>query len=179
MRRRGTSLIELLIVMVLIGIMTAIAAPRLAPSPKGTVEQNARLLAQGMDMARTRAYSARALVRVVVTDTIWQSFLDQNRDSVIAETATERTAFGVMNDRVLETGVVFGRGSASRIPGDTASPPAGTRRIAFGARGTTEPFGTATVLYLTHNSDATAVSAVEITPAANVKVWRWVDGVWQ
>jgi len=179
MRRRGTSLVELLIVMVLIGIMTTIAAPRLLQSSKGTVEQNARLLAQGMDMARTRAYSARTLVRVVVTDTVWQSFLDQNRDSVIAETATERTAFGVMSTRLFETGVVLGRGSASRIPGDTATTPVGTRRIAFGARGTTEPFGTGTVLYLTHNSDATAVSAVEITPAANVKVWRWVDGAWQ
>jgi len=179
MQRRGTSLVELLIVMVLVGIMTTIAAPRLLPSPKGTVEQNARLLAQGMDMARTRAYSARALVRVVVADSIWQSFLDQNRDSVIAETATERTAFGVMSSRILETGVVFGRGSASRIPGDTAATPVGTRRVTFGARGTTEPFGAGTVLYLTHNSDATAVSAVEITPAANVKVWRWVDGAWQ
>lgn len=179
MRRRGTSLVELLIVMVLIGIMTTIAAPRLLPSRNGTVEQNARLLAQGMDMARTRAYSARALVRVVVTDTVWQSFLDQNRDSVIAENATERTAFGVMSSRVFETGVVFGRGSAPRIPGDTAATQLGTRRIAFGARGTTEPFGTGTVLYLTHASDATAVSAVEITPAANVKVWRWVDGAWQ
>mgnify|MGYP000503466037 FL=1 len=88
MRRRGTSLVELLIVMVLIGVMTTIAAPRLLPSAKGTVEQNARLLAQDMDMARTRAYSARALVRVVLADTTWQSFLDQNRDSVIAETET-------------------------------------------------------------------------------------------
>lgn len=178
MRRRGTSLIELLIVMVLIGIMTAIAAPRLLPSASGAVEQNARLLAQGMDMARTRAYSSRALVRVVATDTIWQSFLDQNRDSVIAENATERTAFGVMSDRVLESGVIFGRGNASRIPGDTSAQ-VGTRRVNFGTRGTTEPFGTGTVLYLSHISDATAVSAVEITPAANVKVWRWVDGAWQ
>lgn len=179
MRRRGTSLVELLIVMVLIGVMTTIAAPRLLPSAKGTVEQNARLLAQDVDMARTRAYSARALVRVVLADTTWQSFLDQNRDSVIAETVTERTAFGVMSRRTLETGVVFGRGSASRLPLDTATIPFGTRRIMFGARGTTEPFGTGTVLYLTHISDATAVSAVEITPAANVKVWRWVDGAWQ
>jgi type II secretion system protein H len=180
MSRRGTSLIEMLIVLVLLGIITSIAAPRMRPSAKGTVEQNSRLLAQDLDLARTRAYAARTLVRVVVSDTLWQSFLDQNRDSVISETASERTAYGPMNSRILGQHVVFGRGVAPAIPTDTtAAPPAGARRIQFSARGTTDPFGSSAVLYLTYDSDSTAVSAVEITPAANVRVWRWVDGTWQ
>lgn len=180
MSRRGTSLIEMLIVMVLLGIMTTIAAPRLRPSPHGQVEQNTRLLAQDLDLARTQAYAARTAVRVVVTDTLWQSFLDHNRDTVIAESATERTAFGTMNSRVLGDHVVFGRGSAPAIPTDSTYVPFyGARRIQFNARGTTHPFGASTVLYLTYDTDSSAVSAVEINPAANVRVWRWVDGTWQ
>jgi prepilin-type N-terminal cleavage/methylation domain-containing protein len=180
MSRRGTSLIEILTVLVVLGVMTSIAAPRLRPSPHGQVEQNTRLLAQDLDLARTRAYASRSLVRVVVSDTLWQSFLDQNRDTVIAESTIERNAFGTMNSRFLEKHIVFGRGAVPPLPTDTlAVPPPGDRRIQFGPRGITEPFGTSTILYLTSDSDSTAVSAVEINPAANVRVWRWVDGAWQ
>jgi type II secretion system protein H len=179
-RRRGTSLIEILTVLVILGVMTTIAAPRLRPNPHAQVEQNTRLLAQDLDLARTRAYATRSLVRVVVSDTLWRSYLDANRDTVIAENAIERVAFGQMNSRPLEKGVVFGRGSVPPLPSDTlGTPPPGDRRIQFGPRGITEPFGSSTVLYLLHSTDNTAVSAVEINPAANVRVWRWVDGAWQ
>ena len=150
------------------------------PSTTGAVDQNARLLAQDLDHARTKAYAARTNVRVVLGDTIWHTYLDSDRDSVITESAVELTAFGVMNTRGIEPGVIFGRGAAQRLLSDTVVTwVPGTRRVQFGTRGTTEPFGTSTVLYLTHVSDNTAVSAVEITSAANVRVWRWVEGVWQ
>lgn len=179
-RRHGTSLIEMLVVLVVLGILTSVAAPMMRPSPHGTVEQNARLLAQDLDHARSKAYAARTSVRVVVGDTLWSTYLDQDRDSVIAEVASELTAFGPMNTRVLEQEVMFGRGAAPRVPADsvvTWLP--GTRRLQFGTRGTTEPFGSSWFLYLTYDSDNTAVSAVEINSAANVRVWRWVEGVWQ
>ncbi len=180
MPRRGTSLVEILIVLVVLGVMTSIAAPRLRPSPHGQVEQNTRLLAQDLDLARTQAFAARARVRVVVSDTIWQSFLDHNRDTVIAENGLERLAFGTMNSRVLDSHVIFGRGAAPPLPSDTTgTPPPGARRVQFSPRGIMDPFGTSTTLYLTYDSDNTAVSAVEINPAANVRVWRWVDGTWQ
>lgn len=178
MSRRGTSLIELLIVLVLLGILTAVAAPRMRPSAKGTVEQTTRLLAQDLDLARTRAYGARAMVRFVVADTLWQIFLDQNRDMLIAEVATERTAFGPMNSRVREPHVIWSRGSAPAIPTDTTTFLPGTRRLQFSARGVSEPFGTSTIIYLSYDTDPSAVCAVEVNPAANVRVWRWVDGMW-
>ncbi len=179
-QRRGTSLVEMLIVLVLLGILTSMASPLMRPSTKGAVEQNARLLAQDLDHARTKAYASRTRVRVVVADTIWRTYLDNNRDSVLAEVATELTAFGPMNSRIIENQVVFGRGAAPRVPADTvATWVPGTRRVQFGTRGTTEPFGTSWFLYLTHASDSAAVSAVEINSAANVRVWRWVDGAWQ
>jgi prepilin-type N-terminal cleavage/methylation domain-containing protein len=179
MTRRGTSLVELMIVLTMLGIMTAIAAPRVRPSAKHAVEQNTRLLAQDIDHARTRAYGARTRVRVIVRDTSWRIYLDNNRDSVFSESTTERTAFGPMSRRYLESHIVFGRGIAPPIASDTNTVPiVGTRRLDFGTRGTTEPFGTSTVLYLTYDNDSSAVSAVEVNPAANVRVWRWVDGSW-
>jgi prepilin-type N-terminal cleavage/methylation domain-containing protein len=180
MTRRGTSLVEMLIVMIMIGIMTTIAAPRLRPSAKGTVDQNARLLAQDLDHARVRAYSGRDRVRMVIRDTMWQAYMDHDRDSVFTESAIEQTAFGMMHTRFLGEHVVFGRGVAPTIPTDTLTiTPTGTRRVQFGTSGITEPFGTSFTLYLTYDSDSTAVNAVEVNPAANVRVWRWIDGAWQ
>jgi prepilin-type N-terminal cleavage/methylation domain-containing protein len=180
MTRRGTSLVEMLVVMLILGTLTVIAAPKLRPSTHGQVEQNARLLAQDLDLARTRAYATRALTRVVIADTIWQSYLDDNRDTTILENAAERLAFGATNTRLLEKHILFGRGSVPPIPPDSSGTPIpGTRRVQFGARGTTEPFGTSTILYLRYDTESTAVSAVEINPAANVRLWRWVDGAWQ
>jgi prepilin-type N-terminal cleavage/methylation domain-containing protein len=179
MRRHGTSMVELLIVLTLLGIMTAIAGPRVRPSAKHSVEQNARLLAQDLDHARTKAFGARTRVRVALRDTSYRLYLDDNRDTVFAENVTERTAFGPMNRRYLESHVIYGRGIAPPIPTDTGSVVIfGTRRIQFGPRGTTEPFGSSAVLYFTHSEDSSAVSAVEINPSANVRVWRWVDGSW-
>jgi prepilin-type N-terminal cleavage/methylation domain-containing protein len=179
MNRRGTSLVEMLIVLVILAIATSMASQRLRPSAKSTVEQNTRMLAQDFDLARTRAFAARSRVRVVLSPSQWQSFVDHDRDSVIAETAVERAAFGPINSHAFDRHVVFGRGTAPALPGDTAAIVVGTRRIQFGSRGTTEPFGATSVLYLTYDSDSAAVAAVEISPAANVRVWRWVDGTWR
>ena len=180
MRRQGTSLIELLIVITLIGILTGIAAPRLRSSTRAAVEQSARLLAQDLDLARTRAYASRARVRMVITDTTWQVYLDQNRDSIFAESGTEATAYGPLNFRVLDERQNFSRGVAARLLADTASAPSsGPQRIQFGTRGITEPFGSSAFVYLTHDADNTSVYAVEVTPASNVRVWRWLDGTWQ
>ncbi|MCC7053771.1 MAG: prepilin-type N-terminal cleavage/methylation domain-containing protein [Gemmatimonadaceae bacterium] len=180
MTRRGTSMVELLVVLAILAVMTTIAVPKLRISTRATVEQNARVLAQDLDLARTRAYGARARVRTVINDTIWQFYLDQNRDSTFAESATEQTAFGTHYRRTLEKGVIMSRGLATRLPNDPdATAPTGVRRLTFTARGITEPMGTAMFIYLTHAQDAGSVYAIEINPAANVRVWRWLNGGWQ
>jgi prepilin-type N-terminal cleavage/methylation domain-containing protein len=178
--RRGTSMVELLVVLAILGILSSIAIPRMRPSTRAIVEQNARLLSQDLDLARTRAYSSRARVRVVFTDTIWQMHLDQDRDGTIAEVSAERTAFGSLYSHIVTKNVVFGRGVAPKLPSDPLSTvPTGVRRLNFDARGTTDPFGTTMVFYLTHSTDAASVYAVEISPSANIRVWRWLNGVWQ
>ena len=180
--RRGTTMIELVVVMALFAILSTMAVIRMRPSPKLQVEQNARLLAQDLDQARTRAYSSRVLTRMVLRDSTWNLYIDQNADSVLAENAVERTAFGGVATRALESQVRFGRGAIVPIPTDSIGAtwlPASVARITFSPRGTTEPFGSSTVIYLRHQGDATAVAAIEVTPSANVRVWRRVQGIWQ
>lgn len=179
-RRRGVSVIELVVVLVIVGVIARMAVPRMRPSSRATVEHTARMLVQDLDLARTRAYAARARVGVVVADTIWRMYLDNNRDSTIAENATERTAFGALNTHTRIKPVIFGRGSAAKLPSDpNATMPTGTRRLYFDRRGATEPFGTLTVFYLTSSTDPNTVFAVEVSPSGNVRLWRWLNNTWQ
>lgn len=178
--RRGVSVIELVVVLVIVGVIAKMAVPRMRPSSRATVEHTARVLVQDLDMARTRAYAARARVNVVVADTIWRMYLDQNRDSVFAENATELAAFGTINTHTRVKPVIFGRGVASKLPSDpNAIMPTGTRRLLFNSRGATEPFGTLTVFYLTSSTDPKTVFAVEVSPSGNVRLWRWLNNTWQ
>ena len=178
--RRGTSMVELLVVLAILGILSSIAIPRMRASTRAIVEQNARLLAQDLDLARTRAYASRGAVRIVFNDTIWRMHLDSNRDGVFAENAAERTAFGSIYSHIVTTRVIFSRGLAAKLPTDPlATVPTGVRRLNFNARGTTEPFGTTMVFYLTHATDTRSVYAVEVSPSANIRVWRWLNGAWQ
>lgn len=180
--RRGTTIVEIVAVLVLLGMLSTMAVLRMRPSPKAMVEQSARLLSQDLDQARTRAYATRALTRVTIRDTSWTLYMDQNRDTLIAENAAERTAFGGDTKRLLTTQVMFGRGAVPAIAGDTVTAAwtaSSIARLQFGPRGTTEPFGASAVIYLRYSTDANAVAAVEVTPSANVRVWRWVRGAWQ
>jgi len=179
MRRRGTTLAELLVTMTVLGVLTAIAAPRMKVSSRAMVEQNARLLAQDLDLARTRAYSTRARVRTLVADSTWRTFFDQNRDSVFSESTAEQTAYGVMSRRMLEPRVILSRGKAGPLPSDTVTATGTTRRIQFSPRGVAEPFGNTSVVYLTHRTDSASVYAVEVSPGANIRVWRWLNNTWQ
>lgn len=177
---RGASLIEVVVVLVIIGVMSKIAIPRMRSSPRATVEHTARLLVQDLDLARTRAYASRAPVRVVVADTIWTMYLDHNRDGNFSENATETRAFGTIYRHTRVRPVIFGRGSATKLPTDpNAIMPVGTRRLLLDSRGATSPFGTVAVFYLTTASSPSTVYAVEVSPSGNVRLWRWLNNTWQ
>jgi prepilin-type N-terminal cleavage/methylation domain-containing protein len=180
--RRGVSLFEMVVVLAVMASLSAIAIPRMKATSVTQVEQWARVLAQDLDMARSRAFSARSTVRATLTDSTWTLYLDDNRDATISETAAEQAAVGTINTRKLTEGVLLGRGLASVLPTDPtpAAPASGvTHRVQFGPLGTTTPLGSRKVIYFTSRDNNRAVRAVEISPAANVRVWRWVDGSWQ
>jgi type II secretion system protein H len=180
-RRQGFTLMELVIVLAIIAVVSAVMVPRMRPNPESQLDQWSRHLAQDLDRARSRALAANAMTRAAISDTAWTLYLDDNRDSVFAESVAERDALGPFAERRFKDGVQLGRGSAPALPSDLgpALPAGATARLTFGPRGTTEPFGAASVIYLTSVHRTTSVRAIEINAAASVRVWKWQDGSWQ
>ncbi|MCU0627713.1 MAG: GspH/FimT family pseudopilin [Gemmatimonadaceae bacterium] len=179
-RRRGFSLVELCVVVVILGILGAIAAPKLRITPRQAADGGARQLLQDIELARTRAFASRAAVRIVATDSTYRFFLDHNRDSTILENNTERDAFGTGAERRLDPVLRFGRGTLPRIAGDTATPLAGAvRRFRVDPRGLPVPFGSSFTLYVRHKDDPRSATAVTVTPAGNVRLLSFIDGAWK
>ena len=78
--------------------------------------------------------------------------------------------------------VKFGGGSVSTGPlgGSTGDPvPFTNDRIEFNSRGMVFPLGTQGALILTHEADASAVTAVTISGAGAFEVWHYRNGGWE
>ncbi len=182
-RHGGFTLIEVVMVMVVMGLMIAIAGPRMRVSPLRKVSQVATQLANDIELARTRAMSTRSGVRVAfnATGTRYQGFLDDNRDGAFTESVAERNALRAFGERALPSYLTFGRGSAGPIPGDSL-PGAITfanDRVEFDARGVTSPFGIRGTVYIAHKDYPDAVAAVSVSPSASLVVWVYRNGAWQ
>ncbi|HWA56807.1 MAG TPA: prepilin-type N-terminal cleavage/methylation domain-containing protein, partial [Gemmatimonadales bacterium] len=118
-RRDGVTLIEVLVVIVLIGVITAILMPRFRLSPQTRVRQAADQLVRDLELARGRALSTRswARVRFDAGTESYTGYLDFNRDSVFAMSAAEQDSLRGFGQRRLSDDVVFGRGTAPDVPG--------------------------------------------------------------
>ncbi len=182
--RRGFTMIEMLAVVAIVGIVMAMMLPKFRISEKTEVQLAGMQLTQDMDVARTRALSTRALVRVAFTTGTrkYAGYLDENGDGTIAESATEWQSLRGFGVRELPARVQFSRGAAGAIPGDAADGavnfPDG--RIEFDSRGLTTPMGARGVVYLASSTDPYAVVAVQVTPSGNVRFWTYKQsGGWQ
>jgi prepilin-type N-terminal cleavage/methylation domain-containing protein len=184
MTRKGFTLIEMLIAISMISILLAIAIPFMRVSPTRQVRLAATQLSRDVEMTRTRALSARQMVRISF-DTkgpAYSGYADANDDGNISETSTEMSALRAFGRREIDSRVSFGRGSASAVPGDTAGSGAisfPTDYVEFNPRGVTIPFGTRGAVYLVHNDDPDAVAAVQVTGSGSVKLWVYRGGTWQ
>lgn len=173
-------MIELLLVMTLILVMTSIVSPTFRMTPTREVENGANLVASHLEMARSDALGERRVVRIEF-DTLggaYTGYADHDGDDSIAVAVEEVAAFPAFGSRDLDGQVVFGRGSASAVPGD-AGPEAVTlamSRLTFDAQGVPTPWGASGTIYLTHPRDADAVSAISLYPSGAVKTWRWWPG---
>lgn len=181
--RAGISLVEIIIVITMVGLMAGIMVPRFRMTPKQKLRAAAQVVAYDLELARTRALSTRSIVRVTfdATNNNYSGYLDDDRNGAIAGNSTEQDALQAFRTKALDAGVTYDRGSAPDIPD---FPGAGNitltgSRIDFDPRGLTTPFGSKGVIYLRHADDATAVSAVSITAAGGIRMWRYQGGAWQ
>lgn len=183
--RRGSSLFELMTVVVMIGVLSAIVVPRFRTTPQTRVRLAARQLAQDLEFSRTRALATRSAARVTfaTTGTIgYTGYLDFDRDGTFAQSGAESDSLGGFRARPFEPGMSYGRaGGAPDIPslpgGGSITVPSG--QVDFDTRGLTAPFGTKGVIYLTHADDPTAAAAVSITAAAGIRAWVYQGGSWR
>ena len=180
---RGTSLIEMLVVVVMIGLMAAVVVPRFRMSPQARVRAAADQLVRDLELARARALGTRSWARVSfdVANEKYTGYLDFNRDSIFAMSAEESDSLHGWSSRVLDSKVMYGRGTAPDVP---SVPGAGAvtfpdSRIDFDARGLTNPFGTKGVIYLVHRDDPTAIAAVAVTGAAGIRTWLYDGTTWR
>ena len=186
----GFTVVELVIVMSMMVIVVGIVAPRLRVSPTRRVQGMAHQMAGHLELARSRALGQRQLTRIVFDSTAqpqtYTAYVDHDRDTLVEEKPEEVDAFGEFGARELEMFVEFGRGGASTFPGDTslyavtlASTSTGLHALNLSVQGVPEPWGTTGTIYLVHEDDPSAVSAISVAASGSFKVWRWFQGAWQ
>ena len=176
--RRGFTIVELVVVMAVMGIMAAIAIPRMRVTPHQQVEGEARRVLQAIELARTRAYASRAAVQVAIGDSTITFYLDADRDSTFALSGDETTAFGPGGVVRAPTGLRFLQGDPGAAPGDsTTARAAGSVQLArIAPRGTPDPFGSSFTVYVTSDADDRATAAITMSPAGNVRYWTFHAG---
>lgn len=181
--RAGFTLLELMIVVVMVGIMTAIAFPKMRVSHAAKVRGAAYQLSQDLELVRTRALATKryARLRFNLGDQSYTGYLASVGDSTFAHSASETAALRVFASRAFEHGVVYGRGVAPDLPGDERT---GVVTLAgdwadFDSRGTTRPFGERGTIYLTHPDEPDAVAAVSVSAGASFRIWLYQGGEWK
>ncbi len=181
--RRGFSLIEMLVVVVMVGLMLRIVVPKFRISNATKARQAADQLVRDLETARSRALATRSMVRIVfnVGGSSYTGYLDSNRDGVFGQTAAETNALNVFRTRTLATGTRIGRTGAPDLPGyaGAGATTLPSTRIDFDSRGLTTPLGTKGVLYISSTTDTTAVTAISISGAGGIQAWVYKGGAWQ
>jgi len=182
-RRRGFTLIEMVIVIVVMGLAMMFAVPRFRVSSQTKARQTATMLTADLELARSKAMAHRATVRVVfdAATSSYTGYLDFNRDGVFAQSTAERDSLHAFGTRVLPNGASFGRAGRPDIPSfaGTGAITFPTPQVDFDARGLSTPFGTRGVVYVQLADDTAAVAAVTVSGAGGVRLWTSEGGYWR
>lgn len=183
MSRRGFTFFEILTVMAMIGILVAVAYPRLRQNQTQAVQSAAVQMTRDLEAVRTRALGSRRLIRVVFDQAgsryYWAT--DVNGDSLFTASDSSLAAPGMVGSRTLGTGVVFGRAGMGDLP---LFPGGGviaidSARIVFDDRGLTFPARKQGAVYLQAASGASIAAAVSVSGAGSFRAWSVANGVWR
>lgn len=184
-RHMGFSLIELLVVVTVLLTLTSIVAATFRMSPSRRVENTAYVIVAHLELARSHALGNRRLVRVNfdIPSETYTAYADHDDNGTLTGIAAEIEAFSAFGVRELDDQVVFGRGVATALPGDTAVGPitlAGGH-LTFDKQGIPTPMGSMGTIYLTHARDPSAVAAISVASSGSFKAWRWAAdlGAWR
>jgi len=183
-RQAGFTLMELVTVIAVIGIVVTIFAQRMQISDTRRVELEASQMVRMLDMVRTRAIANRQLIRVRFNTgpNHYRAFVDHDSDGAIVQNAAELNAWPEFGTKDLDPLVIYGLGSAPRLPADstgTGIVSLPSNRVDFNTRGITTPFGTKGTIYLRHRDNPEVVAAINVSGSASFRVYRFVNGAWQ
>lgn len=182
MRRSGFTFFEILTVMAMIGILVAIAYPRLRQNQTQAVQSAAVQMTRDLEAIRTRALGSRRLIRVIFDEPgnryYWAT--DVNGDSLFTSTDTSLAAPGMVGTRNLGTGVTYGRGGMGDLPlfAGAGNVSLDSSRIVFDDRGLTFPARRQGAIYLQSTSGAVA-AAVSVSGAGSFRAWAVSGGTWR
>jgi prepilin-type N-terminal cleavage/methylation domain-containing protein len=183
MQRRGFTFFELLTVMAMIGILVAIAYPRLRQNQTQAVQSAAVQMTRDLEAIRTRALGSRRLIRVIFDQPgnryYWAT--DVNGDSLFTASDSTLAAPGMVGTRALGNGVAYGRSGMGDLPlfpgaGDISLDSA---RIIFDDRGLTFPARKQGAVYLRAASGASINAAVSVSGAGSFRAWAVSGSTWR
>jgi prepilin-type N-terminal cleavage/methylation domain-containing protein len=182
-RKRGVTLVEILIVMSMIGVIAAIALPRIDLARfqvEGTMQSVGTLMLAAQRLAVTRQHDV--IARFDQANNTVRLLQDKNNDGVIATTEHVQTVF-------LGEKVVFGRGSATARPMGSSSVTfnqvvAGQKSVTFHRNGSASEEGG---FYLTsqraasgYDSGKNDTRAIEVERGTGRTRWfRFINGAWK
>ncbi len=193
--KRGFTVTELIVVIILVGVAAAFAIPRaLKSTPRQDVTQAARQLTRDLEQVRTRAMSAKRNVRfsfdesadfytafMDTTAARRRTFMQDTREVHESKLAAQGAHDGLPGVR-LSRRVTFGAGDAGSGPlGEATDDPIllADDRIEFDSRGMAIPLGTRGVIFLTHADDPSVVAAITISGAGAFQTWHYRGGSWE
>jgi prepilin-type N-terminal cleavage/methylation domain-containing protein len=170
-RHRGVTLIELLVVIVLIGILSGIAASRLDWT-KYRADSVSRGVMAELALAQRRAVSLQENVRVIVPDSArLQVHEDANDDNAI-ETGERVVSYP------LEHNFIFAQGSAPNL--SLAEDPTAVTTLTFRRDGSANRSGTFYISGPGYDPTCKHCRAVAVSRATGRVTWySYATGTWQ